>query len=159
MAAVAALGLAGCASTPVQTEASAYVTEHHAAATRAASATKTVELEASGVSSATHRSLLQRLARSAARDRRDVVQVGEWSAAGGVAEGAEEEDLPRAESQVTEAADELAGAMAALETYTRAPSASALARYQTKLMQGRELWDEAVVELWHLAHEANPPTV
>lgn len=129
---------------------------------QAATATNTLELRASGLSGAPESaSQLKRLARAAASARRAAVHAGEWSvAAGGEGGGAEEEeDLPRAETQATEGANELARAVAALQTYARAPSAAALARYQNKLASGREQWDEGISEIWHLAHRSNPPTV
>ncbi len=152
----------GCASSSLQTEASEFVEGHGAAAMRAAAAANTVELRASGLSGApASASQLKRLARAAASARRAAVYAGEWSVAGGGEGGGaeEEEDLPRAETQVTEGANELARAVAALQAYTRAPSAAALARYQDQLAGGREKWDEGISEIWHLARRSNPPTV
>jgi hypothetical protein len=88
--------------------------------------------------------------------------AGEWNVAKsgeGGEEGIEEEDLPRAETEATEAANELAAAMSALEAYTRAPAAAALAHYESKLAHGREVWDESISEIWHLAHGSSPPVV
>lgn len=129
---------------------------------KAAAATNAVELRASRLSGApASASQLKRLARAAASARRAAVYAGEWSvAAGGEGGGVEEEeDLPRAETQVTEGANELARAVAALQAYARAPSAAALARYQNRLASAREEWDEGISEIWHLAHRSNPPTV
>lgn len=157
LAAAAALGLAGCASSSLQSEASQFVGEHRLAATRAARATKAVEQQASVHSRATDSAGLEGLGQSARTARRKLVQAGEWAAAGGGMEGVEEEDLPRAESQITEAADELAGAMAAIQAYVRTPRAAILARYESRLLKGREQWDEGISELWHLARAADPP--
>ena len=104
----------------------------------------------------------RRLAHAAAQARRSSVRAGEWNVAKsgeGGEEGVEEEDLPRAETEATEAANQLSGAMSALEAYTRAPSAAALARYESKLAHGREVWDESISEIWHLAHGSSPPIV
>jgi hypothetical protein len=74
-------------------------------------------------------------------------------------EGAEEEDLPRAETEATEAAGELASATSALQAYARAPSAAALASAQSELARGREQWNESISQLWYLAHASSPPIV
>jgi hypothetical protein len=155
MATVAALAFAGCASSSTQTGATVFLDEHVVGAARAAAATKAVEAEVSRLSSSPTRSQLERLARAAGEGHRNLVQAGEWN----VAEGGEEEDLPRAEAEVTEGANELANAMSALQAYARAPSTAALARYESKLAHGREQWNEGISELWHLAHGSNPPTV
>jgi hypothetical protein len=159
LAAVTALGLAGCASSSTQTAATAFIHEHGGAAARAAAATKALELDVSRLSSAPTRSQLQRLARAAAEGRRDVVQAGEWNVTEGGEEGAEEEDLPRAEHETTEGASELANATSAAQAYARTPTAAALARYQRELARGREQWNEGISQLWYLGHRANPPTV
>lgn len=161
-AAVAIIALAGCASSSIQTEASEFVQQHGAAATQAAAATNLVELRVSGLSGGpASAGQLEGLAHAAASARRATVGPGEWSiAAGGEGGGAEEEeDLPRAETQVTNGANELRHAATALQAYTRAPSAAALARYRTELAGGREQWDEGISEIWHLAHRSHPPTV
>ncbi len=155
MATVAALTFAGCASSSAQVGATAFLNEHAARAARTAAATKAVEAEVSRLSSSPTRPQLERLARAASEAHRNVVQAGEWN----VADGGEEEDLPRAEAEVTEGANELANAMSALLAYARAPSAAALARYESELAHGRERWNEGISQLWYLAHESNPPTV
>ncbi len=111
------------------------------------------------MSSSPTRSQLERLARAAGKDHRNLVQASEWNVAAGGEEGAEEEDVPRAEAQVTNGANELARAMSVLQGYVRAPSAAALARYEDQLNHGRELWDEGISELWYLDHESNSPTI
>ncbi len=162
MAAAAMLASSGCASSSIQTDAAAFLTEHAITAKRAAAATKAVAAEASRLSSPPSGSQLERLARSAAQARRDTVRASEWNVAKsgeGGEEGAEEEDLPRAETEATEAAGELASAMSALQAYARAPSAAALASYRSKFAHGRERWDESISQLWYLAHRSSPPTV
>lgn len=159
MAAVAALVLAGCAS-GTRTAAAAFLKEHAAGATRAAEATMAVEAQVAQLPSSPTRPQLERLAGVAGHGRRSTVQVGEWNVGEpSVAEGSEEEDLPRAEAQVTEGANELADAMSALQSYVRAPSAAALARYNSELAHGRERWNEGISQLWFLAGRSNPPTV
>jgi hypothetical protein len=156
LVAVAALVFAGCSSS-AQPGASGFVGEHVAGAASAAAATKGVETDVSRASSApTARQQLDRLARAAGGARREDVRASEWNVA---PEGAEEEDLPRAESQATEGADELAHAMSAAQAYARAPSAAALARYEGALARGRERWNEGISQIWYLAHRSNPPTV
>jgi hypothetical protein len=159
LAAVIALGLAGCASSSNQTSASAFIDQHGAGATRAAAATKAVEVEVSRLSGSPTRSQLQRLARAAGEGRRAAVQAGEWNVDEGGEEGAEEEDLPRSEHEAADGGNELANAMAALQAYARAPGAAALARYRRELARGREQWNEGISQLWYLAHEHRPPTV
>jgi hypothetical protein len=161
-AAGTSVALAGCASSSIQTDATTFLNEHAVTATRVAAATKAVAVAASRLSSPPSRSQLEQLAHQAAEARRSSVLAGEWNLAKsgeGGEEGVEEEDLPRAETEATEAADELAGAMSALEAYTRAPSVAALARYQSKFAHGREVWDESISEIWHLAHDSSPPIV
>ncbi|HSZ04431.1 MAG TPA: hypothetical protein VK778_04420 [Solirubrobacteraceae bacterium] len=162
LAVIAALVLAGCASSSIQTDAGTFFAEHGAAAKRAAAATKAVEADVSRLSGSPSRSQLQPLTRAAAQARRDDVQAGEWDVAKsgeGGEEGVEEEDLPRAETEATEGANELANAMSALQAYVRAPSTAALAHYRSELAHGQEQWDESVTQLWFLAHEHHPPLV
>jgi len=155
MATVVAFLFAGCASSSDQMDAARFVNEHVAGTARAATATKALEADVSRLSSSPTGPQLERLARAAREGRRNVVQVGEWN----VAEGGEEEDLPRAEAEVTEGANELANAMSALLGYARAPTAAALTRYESELAHGREEWNGGISQLWYLAHESNPPTV
>lgn len=167
LATIAALAFAGCSSSSVQTDASAFVSEHRAGAARAAAATRAVEVEVSRLSGSTapspSPSQLHRLAAAAREARRATVTAGEWRVGGGpqeISEGtSEEEDLPRAESQVTMGANDLAGAMSALQAYARAPSAAGLASYRSRLEQGREQWNEGATEVWYLAHAPRAPTV
>ena len=162
LAAGTSVALAGCASSSIQTDATTFLNEHAVTATRVAVATKAVAAAASRLSRSPSRSQLEQLAHAAAQARRSSVLAGEWNVAKsgeGGEEGVEEEDLPRAETEATESANELAGAMAALEAYTRAPTEAAFARYQSKLAHGREVWDESIAEIWHLANHSSPPIV
>jgi hypothetical protein len=138
--------------------ASTFRGDHGAAAVRVAAATKSVEADVARLSSHPGSTQLLLLGRAAALAHRELVAAGEWAVAGQGEEGAEEEDVPRAETQVTEAATEMAGAMTALQGYARAPSTAALARYASKLVPARQQWDEGISQLWFLAHAAGAPT-
>lgn len=157
-----ASALAGCASSSIQTDAAAFVSEHAGIATSAASAMRTVEHAVSQLSSPPTGQQLERLSHAASRARASTVRASEWdvskSGEGGE-EGAEEENLPRAESEATSAASELASSMLTLQAYARAPSAAGLARYRSALAGAREKWDESISQLWFLAHRHDPPTV
>lgn len=155
MAATAAIVIVGCASGPAQTGATNFLNEHLAGMARAAAAAKAVEAAVSRLSSSPTRPQLEQLARTAGDGHRNLVQAGEWS----VAEGGEEEDLPRSETEISEGANELAKAMSALQGYLRAPTAAARARYEVELARGREQWNGGISQLWYLAHRSNPPTV
>ncbi len=157
--AVAALGFAGCAAGSPQTGAKAFLREHAAAAARLAASTKTVEGELARLSSSSSRAQLALLADAAAETHSQLVRASEWSVAGEGEEGAEEEDVPRAETQVVAAATELAGVTAGLKRYARAASASALAGYESKLSTARGQWNEGISQLWYLAHTKDPPTL
>ncbi len=156
---MAAVALAGCASGSPQTDARGFIAEHGAAAARLAAATRAAEAAASRASSAPSRSQLRVLADLGAMAHADLVAASGWPVAGRGEEGAEEEDVPRAETQVTEGASEMASAMAALDAYARAPSAAALGGFESKLTGGRTQWDEGVSQLWYLAHSSRAPTV
>ncbi len=139
--------------------ASAFLDEHAAVAARVALATRAVELQVVHLGRVPASAQLRSLARAAAQARTELLRASGWAVAGQGQEGAEEEDVPRAETQVTEGAGELAGAMSALQSYARAPGAAALARYQSRLAQERAQWNEGIAQLWHLAHRSHPPTV
>ena len=133
--------------------------EHGAAAARVASATKAVQGELARLGGDPRPSQLGPLERGATEARRVLVAASEWDVAGAGQEGAEEEDVPRAETQVTEGASGLADAMSALQAYARAPSAAALARFEQKLAPARQQWNEGISQLWYLAHAAGAPTL
>jgi hypothetical protein len=159
IAVLAALAVAGCAAGSPQTGAKTFLDEHAGAAARLATSTKLVEAQIARLPSTPTRSQMALLARAATQARPALQAASEWSVAGAGEEGAEEEDVPRAETQVTEAAGELAAVMSALESYARAPSASALARNQSKLSAARGQWNEGISQLWYLAHSSHPPTL
>ncbi len=158
-AALAAIALSGCVSGSPQTGARTFISEHGAIAASVAAATLEAEAAASRVAARPTRPQLSRLAALGAQARRELLAAAEWNVAGRGEEGAEEEDVPRAESQVTEGAGEIASAMSSLDAYAHAPSAATLAAYQTKLAEGRSQWNEGISQLWYLAHTASPPTV
>jgi hypothetical protein len=161
-AALAVLLVSGCGSSSVQTDAAAFVRENRTTAARAAGAVKVVDAATARLSSRPSAMQLQGLALAAARARRATVPATEWDVSKnteGGEEGAEEEDLPRAETEASTAARELRSAMSDLETYARAPSAATLTNYRTEFAHAKELWDESISQLWFLAHEPGPPNV
>lgn len=133
--------------------------EHGAAAVSLAASVKRLEHQFSQLSSPPTRMQLQALARNAGMAHGDAVRAGRWNIAGQGEEGAEEEDVPRAETQVVEGADALTNALSALQSYARASSASTRARYERELAAGRTEWNEGIFQLWFLAHRSNAPTV
>lgn len=162
LATAGALALGGCASSSIQTDAAAFVDEHAAVAARVARSARAVEAVVSQLSHPPSQAQLSGLDAAAGAARRSAVLASEWGVSRGGEggeEGAEEEDLPRAQTEAGEAATDLVGAMSALETYVRAPSASVLARYRSELAHGREVWDESISQLWYLAHRRSPPTI
>ncbi len=162
LACATGVALAGCASSSIQTDATAFLDEHGSAAVRITEANRSVEAAASRLTTPTSSSKRSLVSRAAEKARRGDVQAGEWDLASsgeGGEEGFEEEDLPRSETEATAAANELGRAMSALEGYLRNRSADALARYHSELGRGREQWDESITQLWHLAHRSNPPTL
>jgi hypothetical protein len=138
--------------------ASSFRGEHGTAAARVARATKAVQGGLARLGG-DPRPSLGPLGRAATEARRMFVVASEWDVAGAGQEGAEEEDVPRAETQVTEGASELADAMSALQAYASAPSAAALARFEQRLAPARQQWNEGISQLWYLAHAAGAPTL
>jgi hypothetical protein len=156
----AALCLSACASSSIQTGAATFLSEHAAVAIRTASSTRAVEADVAALGASPARAQLEHLAAAAARARREAVQAGEWSisaSAEGGEEAAEEDDLPRAETEVIAAADEVGRAMLALETFARREKPAQLARYRSVLSGARERWDESIAQLWHLGKRSGPP--
>lgn len=155
------MALAGCSSaTSVEGEASSFLREHASAASGTAAAARAVESEAARLSSrGSDSEALERLARAASRAHRAAVQASDWSQPASSEAGIEEENVQRAEAQVTEGAEELARATAAIESYARARAAAARARYASEMAHAREQWNEGVAQLWFLAHRQNPPTL
>jgi hypothetical protein len=154
---VVALACAGCSAGSPQTGAKSFYEEHATAATNVAAATTAVEAEVSRLPTSPPGSQLTTLARAVSQAHTSLEQVSGWKIAGQGEEGAEEEDVPRAETQVAEGAEELLSAMSALRSYARAPTASALAHYNSKLASGRISWNEGISQLWYLAHKSTPP--
>jgi hypothetical protein len=155
------VALTGCSSaTSVQGEASSFVRQHAAAANAAAAAARALESEAAGLASrASDGAALERLARAASRAHRTAVQASDWSPSASSEAGSEEENVQRAEAQVTEGAEELARATASIESYARARAPAAHARYASEMAHAREQWNEGIAQLWFLAHRTNPPTL
>ncbi len=160
LSAAAAIGLAACSSsTSTEGEASSFVRQHAGGAERAAAAVRALEKQASALSGAAKGARRDELAGDAARAHAAALVASEWNPPASSEAGSEEEDVPRAEAQVTEAAEELARAAAAIEAYTRDGRGAALGRYQSEMARARELWDEGISQLWFLAKTASPPTV
>jgi hypothetical protein len=159
LAVLIALVCGGCASESPQMGGSSFRREHGAAAVRVARATKAVVGALARLGGDRRPSRLGPLERAATEARRMLVVASGWDVAGAGQEGAEEEDVPRAESQVTEGASELADAMSALQAYARAPRAAALARFERKLAPARQQWNEGISQLWYLAHASGAPTL
>jgi hypothetical protein len=154
---IAAIVCAGCASGSPQMGAKSFYEEHAKAAAGIAVATKAVELEISRLSTSPTRSQLTMLAADASQMYTRLLQVSGWQVAGQGEEGVEEEDVPRAETQLAEGAEALAAAMSSLGSYARLPEAVTLAKYRSKLASGRTSWNEGISQLWYLAHKATPP--
>jgi hypothetical protein len=112
------------------------------------------ELAGAGTSSQ-----LTRLARAAGETHDYALKASEWSIPGAGEEGAEEEDVPRATTQVTEGAAEVAKAMAYLKTYSRTPRTLALRHFKGRLANARIEWNEGIVQLYYLAHRSHAPTL
>lgn len=154
------LVLSGCASSSIQTGAASFLEEHGSSAVEAAAAGRAVEAYLASLSGPLTRATREQLTRAAARARRDFLHASEWGVgktAEGGEEAVEEEDLPRAETEATEGAHELAKAMSALQAYVREPRAERRARYRSTLSRGREQWNESLTQLWYLAHRSHPP--
>ncbi len=154
-----ALLLAGCSDTSPQTSAAGFLEEHSRAAVHLAQMTRAVAAEVGGLDGAGSPSQLTRLARAASETHAYAVAASEWNIPGGGEEGAEEEDVPRASSQVAEGAGEVAKAMAYLKTYARTPRTLALRHYKGSLANARIDWNEGIAHLYFLAHRAHAPTL
>lgn len=137
--------------------ANSFYEEHATLVTSVAAAMKTVEVDVSRLPAAPTRSQLATLAAAVAHAHASLERVSSWKIAGQGEEGAEEEDVPRAETQVAEGAEALIAAMSALQVFARTPSANILTHYDTEFANGRISWNEGVFQLWYLAHKSNPP--
>jgi hypothetical protein len=155
IASAAAFCLAGCAAS-APSGATVFIKQHGAAVARTSAATKAVEVEVARLPRSPTEAQLEHLLLIAGDARRDAVQAGEWNLAN---PEAEEEDLPRAEGEVTEGANALAKAMAALQAYARTSRADALARYRSESAHGHERWNEGISQLWFQAGKPDPPIV
>jgi hypothetical protein len=154
-----ALLLAGCSNASPQSSAASFLEEHSRAATHLAQMTRAVAAEVGRLAGAGSSSQLTQLARAAGETHDYAVEASEWNIPGGGEEGAEEEDVPRATSQVAEGAGEVAQAMAYLKTYARTPRTLALRHYKGRLANARIEWNEGIAHLDYLAHRSHAPTL
>jgi hypothetical protein len=154
-----ALLLAGCSNGSPQTSAASFLEEHSHAATDLAQMTRAVAADVGGLAGGGTSSQLTRLARAAGETHDYAVKASEWSIPGAGQEGAEEEDVPRATSQVTEGAGEVAKAMAYLKSYASTPRTLALRHYKGRLANARIEWNEGIAQLYYLAHRSHAPTL
>jgi len=159
IAAAGALLLAGCSSGSPQTGAASFLDEHNAAAAHLAQMTHAVAAEVGRLAGAGTSSQLTQLAHAAGATHEYALEASEWDIPGGGQEGAEEEDVPRATSQVTEGAGEVASAMTYLKSYVRTPRTLALRHYKGRLANARIEWNEGIAQLYFLAHRSHPPTL
>lgn len=159
VAAAGALLLAGCSSASPQTGAASFLEEHSRAATHLVQMTHAVAAEVARLTGSGSSSQLTQLAHAASLTHDYAVKASEWNIPGGGEEGAEEEDVPRATSQVTEGAGEVAKAMTNLRTYAKTPRMPALRRYKGRLANARIEWNEGIAQLYYLAHRVHAPTL
>jgi hypothetical protein len=157
MLAVATLVCAGCASGSPQMGAKSFYEEHAKDSAGIAATTRAVELAIPHLTALPTPSQRRMLAADASQAHARLMQVGAWKVAGQGEEGAEEEDVPRAETQVAEGAEQLAAAMSSLGSYVLLPKGVTLAKYRSELASGRTSWNEGISQLWYLAHERMPP--
>lgn len=152
--------LAGCSSaTSVEGEAQGFLHAHASAAKSTAAAARAVEAQVSALPArATGGQALATLIRDAASARHSAIRASEWNPTSDSEAAIEEEDLARAKTQVTEGADELARAAAAIESYARG-RAAARARYEREMARAREQWNEGISQVWFLARRSGPPTL
>jgi hypothetical protein len=159
LAAVGGLLLAGCSTGSPQTDAASFLNEHATAARSLVSMTRAVGAEVAGLTGSPAASQLAGIARAAGEAHDAALKDSEWNVPGAGEEGAEEEDVPRAGTQVTEGAGELAKAMSDLKSYTKSPNTAALRHYKGKLANARVEWNEGIAQLWYLAHRSHAPTI
>ncbi|MGO9487424.1 MAG: hypothetical protein ACLQBB_00155 [Solirubrobacteraceae bacterium] len=149
------LALAGCGSGSSEPGTDTFFDQHSAAANRTAIEARTLEGEVARLSTPPTAEQLGRLEVQARRARRFFLPASQWAGP----EQGEEEDLGRAETEISEGGDDLLNAAAALRSYSRAPTPAALARYRSQLGIARQHWNEGVTELWFLAHKHGPPLI
>jgi hypothetical protein len=159
IAVAGAVLLAGCANGSPQNGAAGFLEEHARAVTHLAQMTHAVAAEVGRLAGVGTSSQLTQLARAAGETHDYAVKASEWDIPGGGQEGAEEEDVPRATSQVTEGAGEVAKAMAYLKSYASTPRTLALRHYKGRLANARIEWNEGIAQLYYLAHRSHAPTL
>lgn len=159
LAAVGCLLLAGCSTASPQSGAASFLNEHATATIRLAGMTRALDAQASRLTGSATPAELAQLAKAAEALRRYAIKASEWDVPGAGEEGAEEEDLPRAASQVTEGAGEVASAMSDLSAYAKDRKTVALRHYKGKLANASTEWNEGVAQLWYLAHRSHAPTI
>ena len=84
--------------------------------------------------------------------------ASEWSPSASSEAGSEEENVQRAEAQVTEAPRNWR-ARRPPSRATRATGAGCARRYPSEMAHAREQWNEGIAQLWFLAHRTNLPTL
>ncbi len=159
LAAVGGLLLAGCSTGSPQTDAASFLNERATAMTSLASTTRALDAEISRLTGSPTPAQLAQIGRAAGEAHDAALKDSEWNVPGAGEEGAEEEDVPRAGTQVTEGAGELAQAMSYLKSYAKAPETAALRHYKGKLANARTEWNEGVAQLWYLAHRSHAPII
>lgn len=154
------LACAACSSASgPEGEARLFVHQHGREASRTAAAVRAVERDISALPVSAVSTQLRRLIPVAVRARRAAVLASEWSPVSSSEAGSEEENVPRAEAQVSEAADELLSALKALESYARTRRPAARSRYESAIAHTRVLWNEGISQLWFIARRHDPPTL
>jgi outer membrane murein-binding lipoprotein Lpp len=159
IAVAGALLLAGCSNGSPQTGAASFLEEHSRAATHLAQMTRAVAADVGRLAGAGTSSQLTQLARTAGETHDYAIKASEWNIPGAGEEGAEEEDVPRATTQVTEGAGEVAKAMTYLKTYASTSRTLALRHYKGRLANARTEWNEGIAQLYYLAHRSHAPTL
>lgn len=152
---LAVLALGGCASTAAEPGAGTFYSQHRRAAVTAAKAVRAMESDlpaAPGGAGASQRAALEVLA---LRAKRRMTPASEWAGP----ERGEEENLQQAETEVSEAAQDVLKAIRSLRRYASTGSASALSSYRSQMVPAREKWNEGITQLWYLAHQHDPPTI
>lgn len=155
LAALAALALGGCASTAAEPGAGTFYSQHHGAAVGAATAVRAMESRLAATPSGATRAQRAPLEAAALRAKRRMVPASEWAGP----ERGEEENLQQAETEVSEAAQDVLKAVRSLRRYARTGSASSLSSYRSQMVTAREKWNEGITQLWYLAHQHDPPTI
>ncbi len=156
VACLAAIVLAGCASSSAQPGAVSFFKEHGQQAARVGGSVRRVEAEVRALSRPPTKQQLTRVAAAAedASERISELRNG-WSAP----ENIEGEELSTLEAQLFESSGELKNAMAALVTYSGDPRAAQLVPYTTYIKSASEKWNEGVTQLWYVVKAGMPPTI